>query len=455
MTSPTSPRPSTTLVGELGTTPLIGFAGAPFTLASYLIEGGPSRHHDKTRALMYGEPVLWHALMQRLTAITTSFLEIQVTAGAAAVQLFDSWVGALAPADYREFVSPYTSQIFAALAAYDVPRIHFGVGTGELLGVMRDAGADVVGVDWRVPLDEAATRVSAGTALQGNLDPAVLLAPWERGGGPHPRRTDPGLRGREPHLQPRPRRPARHRPRPAGPPHRPGPRSHRPLIMAWDVLKALRPHAQASIVDVNDGITSAAGIAEGFVSAGASTRTLLLAGAAVILAGGSAVAGARYTEVRTEWEVNRALLEEERASIEADPAGELEELVGIYEAKGLDPRLARQVAEALTELDPVAAHVDAELRLEKLGPKSEAVPATVTAGLSYGIGAAVPLVAMRWLPLHDRLAVTFVIILIALALTGCFAAWLTGLPVLRLVRRNVLLGAAIMSVGILVGLALH
>ena len=123
---------------------------------------------------------------------------------------------------------------------------------------------------------------------------------------------------------------------------------------------------------------------------------------------------------------------------------------------GLDPRLARQVAEALTELDPVAAHVDAELRLEKLGPKSEAVPATVTAGLSYGIGAAVPLVAMRcWLPLHDRLAVTFVIILIALALTGCFAAWLTGLPVLRLVRRNVLLGAAIMSVGILVGLALH
>ena len=168
-----------TLVGELGTTPLVGFAGAPFTLASYLIEGGPSRHHDKTRALMYGEPVLWHALMRRLTAITTSFLEIQATAGAAAVQLFDSWVGALAPADYREFVSPYTSQIFAALAAYDVPRIHFGVGTGELLGVMRDAGADVVGVDWRVPLDEAATRVSAGTALQGNLDPAVLLAPWD------------------------------------------------------------------------------------------------------------------------------------------------------------------------------------------------------------------------------------------------------------------------------------
>ncbi|HEX3748968.1 MAG TPA: uroporphyrinogen decarboxylase [Streptosporangiaceae bacterium] len=168
-----------TLVGELGATPLIGFAGAPFTLASYLIEGGPSRHHDQTRALMYGEPALWHALMTRLTAITTSFLEIQVSAGVAAVQLFDSWVGALAPADYREFVLPHTRQIFAALAAYDVPRIHFGVGTGELLGVMREAGADVVGVDWRVRLDEAATRVASGTALQGNLDPAVLLAPWD------------------------------------------------------------------------------------------------------------------------------------------------------------------------------------------------------------------------------------------------------------------------------------
>ena len=225
--------------------------------------------------------------------------------------------------------------------------------------------------------------------------------------------------------------------------------------MVKDHLGVLRPHAQASIVDVNDGITSAAGIAEGFVSAGASTRTLLLAGTAVILAGGSAVAGARYTEVRTEWEVNRALLEAERASIEADPAGELEELVGLYEAKGLKPRLARQVAEALTELDPVAAHADAELGLEKLGPKSEAVRATVIAGLSYGIGAAVPLAAMRWLPVHNRLTVTFAIILIALALTGWFAAWLTGLPVLRLVRRNVLLGGAIMLASILVGSALH
>ncbi|HEY2278612.1 MAG TPA: VIT1/CCC1 transporter family protein [Streptosporangiaceae bacterium] len=220
-------------------------------------------------------------------------------------------------------------------------------------------------------------------------------------------------------------------------------------------LKSLRPHAQASIVDVNDGITSAAGIAEGFVSAGASTRTLLLAGTAVILAGGSAVAGARYTEVRTEWEVNRALLEEERASIEADPAGELEELVGIYEAKGLNPRLARQVAEALTERDPVAAHADAELRLETLGPTSGAIPATVAAGLGYGIGAAVPLAAMSWLPFHNRLTLVFAVVLIALGVTGWFAAWLTGLPVLRLVRRNVLLGGAIMLASILVGSALH
>ena len=222
-----------------------------------------------------------------------------------------------------------------------------------------------------------------------------------------------------------------------------------------DQLSALRPHAQASIVDVNDGITTAAGIAEGFVSAGASARTLLLAGAAVILAGGSAVGGVRYSEVRTEWEANHALVEEERAGIEADPAGELEELVGLYEAKGLNPRLARQVAEALTERDPVAAHADAELRLETLGPTSAALPAAVTAGFSYGVGAAVPLVAMSWLPALDRLAVTFVVVLVALGLTGWFAAWLTGLPVLRLVRRNVLLGGAVMTASILVGLALH
>jgi VIT1/CCC1 family predicted Fe2+/Mn2+ transporter len=222
-----------------------------------------------------------------------------------------------------------------------------------------------------------------------------------------------------------------------------------------DHLLALGLHAPASVVDVNDGITSAAGIAEGFITAGVSTRTLLLAGTAVVLAGGSAVAGARYSEVRTEWEVNRALLDEERASIEADPAGELEELVGIYEAKGLDERLARQVAEALTERDAVAAHTDAELRLETLGPKSGALPAAVSAGLCYGIGAAVPLAAMAWLPVGDRQSLTFVIVLIALGLTGWLAAWLTGLPVLRMVRRNALLGGATMAAGILVGLGLH
>lgn len=167
------------LVAELGGTPLIGFAGAPFTLASYLIEGGPSKNHDRTKAMMYGEPELWHALMERLSEITLAFLRVQVEAGAAAVQLFDSWVGAVAPDDYREFVLPHTSRIFAGLADLDVPRIHFGVGTGELLGLLGEAGADVVGVDWRVPLDEAAVRVGAGKALQGNLDPAVLLAPWE------------------------------------------------------------------------------------------------------------------------------------------------------------------------------------------------------------------------------------------------------------------------------------
>ncbi|MEV1206267.1 uroporphyrinogen decarboxylase [Microbispora rosea] len=167
------------LTGELGGTPLIGFAGGPFTLASYLIEGGPSKNHDRTKAMMYGEPELWHELMERLGAITLAFLRVQVAAGASAVQLFDSWVGAVAPQDYRTYVLPHTSKIFAGLADLGVPRIHFGVGTGELLGLMGEAGADVVGVDWRVPLDEAALRVGAGKALQGNLDPAILLAPWE------------------------------------------------------------------------------------------------------------------------------------------------------------------------------------------------------------------------------------------------------------------------------------
>ncbi|WP_329262891.1 uroporphyrinogen decarboxylase [Actinoallomurus sp. NBC_01490] len=167
------------LDAELGDIPLIGFAGGPFTLASYLIEGGPSKNHERTKAMMYGEPELWARLLDRLADIAIAYLKVQVEAGARAIQLFDSWVGGVAPADYRRSVLPHSAKIFSALEAYGVPRIHFGVGTGELLGLMGEAGADVVGVDWRVPLDEAVRRVDAGKALQGNLDPAVLLAPWE------------------------------------------------------------------------------------------------------------------------------------------------------------------------------------------------------------------------------------------------------------------------------------
>ncbi|MEU9704003.1 uroporphyrinogen decarboxylase [Streptomyces sp. NPDC047981] len=164
------------LTGELGSTPLIGFAGAPFTLASYLVEGGPSRNHEHTKALMYGDPQLWADLLDRLAEITSAFLKVQIEAGASAVQLFDSWVGALSPADYRRSVMPASAKVLESVASYGVPRIHFGVGTGELLGLMGEAGADVMGVDYRVALDEAARRVGPGKALQGNLDPAVLFS---------------------------------------------------------------------------------------------------------------------------------------------------------------------------------------------------------------------------------------------------------------------------------------
>ncbi|RKR90968.1 uroporphyrinogen decarboxylase [Micromonospora pisi] len=166
------------LVADLGDTPLIGFAGAPFTLASYLIEGGPSRTHAKTKALMYGAPEVWHALCGRLAEITGEFLRVQVDAGASAVQLFDSWAGALSEADYRRFVLPHSAKVLAGLADTDIPRIHFGVGTAELLGAMGEAGADVVGVDWRTPLDAATVRIGPDKAIQGNLDPCVLFAPW-------------------------------------------------------------------------------------------------------------------------------------------------------------------------------------------------------------------------------------------------------------------------------------
>ncbi|AXT86848.1 uroporphyrinogen decarboxylase [Aeromicrobium sp. A1-2] len=169
----------TALVGELGTTPLIGFAGAPFTLASYLVEGGPSRDHRLTKQLMYSEPDLWHALLGRMAAIAGQFLRLQVEAGASAVQLFDSWAGTLSLADYETYVKPHSAAVLDSVADLGVPRIHFGVGTGELLHSMGDAGADVVGVDWRVPMDEAVRRVGPGRAVQGNLDPTTLFAPTE------------------------------------------------------------------------------------------------------------------------------------------------------------------------------------------------------------------------------------------------------------------------------------
>jgi len=155
--------------------PLIGFAGAPFTVASYLVEGGPSREQVRTRALMRARPDLWAALLDRLADIALASLRSQVEAGAAAVQLFDSWAGTLSAATYRRHVLPASRKIIEGLADLGVPRTHFGVGTGELLGAMAEAGADVVGVDWRVPLDEAARRAPL-KVLQGNLDPTVLLA---------------------------------------------------------------------------------------------------------------------------------------------------------------------------------------------------------------------------------------------------------------------------------------
>jgi uroporphyrinogen decarboxylase len=166
------------LVGALGEVPLVGFAGAPFTLASYLVEGGPSRHHERTKAMMLGEPATWHALMTALTDITVGFLRVQVGAGVDAIQLFDSWAGTLSLADYRQYVLPHSARVFASLADVGVPMTHFGIGTSELLGAMSSAGPTVVGVDWRTSLSDAAARVEPGKALQGNLDPVVLLTDW-------------------------------------------------------------------------------------------------------------------------------------------------------------------------------------------------------------------------------------------------------------------------------------
>ncbi|WP_161897534.1 uroporphyrinogen decarboxylase [Gordonia spumicola] len=158
------------------TVSLIGFAGAPFTLASYLIEGGPSRTYEHTKAMMLAEPDLWHALMGRLADLTIAFLRAQIAAGVDAVQLFDSWAGTLSESAYEAFVAPHSTRVMAEIEQFGVPRIHFGVGTGELLGAMTRVGTDVIGVDWRTPLDVAAERVGRSVAIQGNLDPTVLLA---------------------------------------------------------------------------------------------------------------------------------------------------------------------------------------------------------------------------------------------------------------------------------------
>jgi len=160
-----------------GRAALIGFAGAPYTVASYLVEGRPSRDHARSKALMYGQPELWHRLMATLAEVTIRYLRAQVEAGAQVLQLFDSWAGDLGRREYTEHVLPYSRRVFEALADVGVPRIHFGTGTVGLLEQMASAGCDLVSVDWRVPLDEAWDRIGDRLGIQGNLDPAVLLAP--------------------------------------------------------------------------------------------------------------------------------------------------------------------------------------------------------------------------------------------------------------------------------------
>ncbi len=166
------------LVGELGATPLIGFAGAPFTVASYLVEGGPSKEHAKTKAMMFGAPEVWDALMRKIGDMAATYLEVQVAAGASAVQLFDSWAGALTPDDYASYVMPHSARVLERAGSLGVPRIHFGVGTTNLLTLMGEAGADVVGVDWRTPLAHAIPLVG-DRVVQGNLDPTLVFAPTD------------------------------------------------------------------------------------------------------------------------------------------------------------------------------------------------------------------------------------------------------------------------------------
>jgi uroporphyrinogen decarboxylase len=165
-------------VAQLGTTPLIGFAGAPFTLAAYLVEGGPSKDHLRARTLMHADPDTWDALLTWAADVTGAFFRAQVLAGASAVQLFDSWVGSLSAADYEARVAPFSARVIEQVADLGVPVVHFGVGTGELLPLLLQTGADVIGVDDRITLAEASRRLGGGVPLQGNINPAFLAAPW-------------------------------------------------------------------------------------------------------------------------------------------------------------------------------------------------------------------------------------------------------------------------------------
>jgi uroporphyrinogen decarboxylase len=167
--------------GQLdGHRPVLGFAGAPFTLACHAVEGGNGAGFTRTRSLMYGNPACWHRLCEKLATVAADFLRAQVEAGAQALQLFDSWVGALSPGDYRQYAFPHTRRVFDALSDLEVPIIHFGVGAGHLLELMRAAGGHVIGVDSRIPLDEAWDRIGLDRGIQGNLDPALLLGPVDR-----------------------------------------------------------------------------------------------------------------------------------------------------------------------------------------------------------------------------------------------------------------------------------
>ncbi|MBP1931154.1 uroporphyrinogen decarboxylase [Ammoniphilus resinae] len=161
--------------------PLIGFTGAPFTLASYMVEGGPSRNYIRTKQMMYGQPELWNRLMEKLGSMIVTYLKAQISAGAGAVQIFDSWAGALAPEDYKQYVYPTMKRIFQELKEVPVPKIYFGgVSSGELLPLWNDLDADVMGIDWRVSIREGRKRIGNNHAIQGNLDPTMLLAPWSK-----------------------------------------------------------------------------------------------------------------------------------------------------------------------------------------------------------------------------------------------------------------------------------